>query len=87
MKRLVGLCFLFSFSSLAQDNYCDIYYDNAQRYLQIMEGYDNDKAQITKLKTEYNRSRVAVNKVKNIEKFETCKNLNSQLEKLIYIYK
>lgn len=87
MKKIYIIIYFLSFSVNAESNVCDTYYDNVNKYLEIMSSYNNEKQQIAILKDNYKLSREAVDSVKNKEKYEMCEKLNVSVIELINKYK
>lgn len=86
MKKIYIIIYFLSFSVNAEGNVCDAYYDNVNKYLEIMSSYNNEKQQIAILKDNYKLSREAVDSVKNKEKYEVCEKLNVSVIELINKY-
>ncbi|UXJ66649.1 DUF5339 domain-containing protein [Enterobacter kobei] len=87
MKHIVLLGTLVPMFCFAQNNQCDEYFTNADRYIGIMSNYSNDSKQILELKNKFKSSKEALEKIKGEEKNMVCENMNKDLLVLIEKYK
>lgn len=86
MRCYILSLILLPLVSLANDHTCEIYFNNINKYIEIMSYYDNDKAQIQELKVQFSTSRKRVTEAKDISKYDTCQQMNDDVVTLINKY-